>query len=397
MNRLGIFVISLSALMATSCNLPVTSSGESGSSTGTSTATSTSTTTTTATHSGSSTSTTTAIAGNCPMGNAYADGCAAAVSGSAQHPTLFADYHEAARPPWNVAGVEFAVGVPSSHALRDPTVQANLPSGASVDTVNHLIRVTSNNVTLDSFDFSLHGGYSVYVTGASGTRVTNSYFFGLQPAVHDDANSSNTYVGYNTIDGGGGTASLQCNFGETLPLGPNATVEYNWIKNVGQHFVSSGGGALVYRYNLLEDGGWCPGAHLNFLQWGNAVNATAQVNFNTAIQHVLPAGGEGFQVEGQLYAPGVLGSITNCSVSYNTIISNGTKVAANSGTQAMSYIMHLGNSPNGPANTQGTFTGVANYNYFDSSSAYGPIYPGLVGFTYTGNWDMVHNTPVSGP
>ena len=111
-----------------------------------------------------------------PAGNvinptaALGDGSANAPAGSPQVPTLLNGY--TVRPPWMVAGVDYAVGVPSGTALQNP-LTINTP-GVSADTARHLIRVEGNNITLSGYDFT---GWTVYVTsGSQNTTIQNSYF-----------------------------------------------------------------------------------------------------------------------------------------------------------------------------------------------------------------------------
>ena len=76
--------------------------------------------------------------GRCLMGSAYPDGCPGAPTGTPstapgagqglyQNPGFFTYARQsgqaayAVRPPWNVAGVDYAVGIPSSVTLLDPT------------------------------------------------------------------------------------------------------------------------------------------------------------------------------------------------------------------------------------------------------------------------------------
>ena len=102
----------------------------------------------------------------------YADGSASASSGTPELPNLFSGY--SVRPPWEVAGVDYHVGVPSNQTLLQPTA-ANLPAGTTLD--GQLILVTANNVTINGFDFSGNGGYGIYIeAGVTGTRITNNLF-----------------------------------------------------------------------------------------------------------------------------------------------------------------------------------------------------------------------------
>ena len=85
----------------------------------------------------------------------FNDGSAGAPAGAPQLPSLLSGY--AARPPWQVAGVDYAVGVPSGMTLKDPAT-INM-AGVSVNAASHLIVMSGNNVTLSGYDFSLEGGW----------------------------------------------------------------------------------------------------------------------------------------------------------------------------------------------------------------------------------------------
>ena len=54
---------------------------------------------------------------SCPRGTSYQDGCPGAPSGTIQYPNLLNSY--AVRPPWNVAGVDYYVGMPAGQNLID--------------------------------------------------------------------------------------------------------------------------------------------------------------------------------------------------------------------------------------------------------------------------------------
>jgi hypothetical protein len=295
----------------------------------------------------------------------------ASSSGTPQLPNLFSGY--AVRPPWQVAGVDYAVGLPAGTTLRDPSAPGALPAGVWIS--GNTINVTGNNVTLSGFDFSLHGGYGISVQG-SGTTITDNNFLGTSQSgflVHTAAGASNTTISYNTMNGGGATGDLAD--GELIyAAGQGLTVENNWIYNAPQHFVSVlNGGALTYSYNLLENGGWATGAHLNYLQWGGGNSTSPDIEYNTMVQDVTLAGGEGFQ----LYDNGS-GTISNATLAHNTMITQ------QGSSLAETYIIHAGSPSSSSA-----FTGTINNNYFDTSGAYGAFYGGLQGFTYSGNINLV--------
>src|SRR5215471_9473988 len=105
------------------------------------------------------------------MSTQYKDGSATAPAGTPQLPTVLSGYQ--VRPPWQVAGVDYAVGIPTGTVLKDPGT-INMP-GVSVNTSTHIVTVTGNNVTLSGYDFSLNGGWGVYITG-TGATIQDSYF-----------------------------------------------------------------------------------------------------------------------------------------------------------------------------------------------------------------------------
>ena len=110
-----------------------------------------------------------------PVPSGYNDGSAKAPVGNPQLPNLLSGY--SVRPAWQVAGVDYAVGVPTNMTLKDPTVAANLPAGVSINSTNHVIDITANNVTLNGYDFSLHGGWGINIDpGVTGTTIENCNF-----------------------------------------------------------------------------------------------------------------------------------------------------------------------------------------------------------------------------
>jgi hypothetical protein len=317
---------------------------------------------------------TSSIASTCPRGTAYPDGCSSAPAGTPQHPNLFASYRT--RPPWNVAGVDYYVGVPPGTVSKDPSMSGSLPAGVSIN--GHTVIVNANNVTLSGYDFSLHGGYGIYIEGGiSGTQIIDSNFLGTSQSgmlVNIGSGASNTYIAYNTMNGGGASGDIVD--GELIyNQGQGVTIEYNWIYNAPQHYLSVlQGGALTYSNNLLENGGWAPGAHLNYLQWGSGGASNPLIAYNTMVQGGTPASGEGFQ----MYNNGT-GSISNGNIANNTLITT-----PSGGTIAESYMIHAGSNSQYPSPA----TGRIHDNYIDASGAYGPFYPGLSGFTYSNNMSL---------
>ena len=95
--------------------------------------------------------------------SAHAQTCPPPPSPSAQHPTLLAGY--AKRPPWQVAGVDFAVGVPSTATLTDWRSLSGPGITVNTTAVPPYVRVDSRtNVVIACVDFSLYGGAYLFLS-----------------------------------------------------------------------------------------------------------------------------------------------------------------------------------------------------------------------------------------
>jgi Bacterial Ig domain/Bacterial Ig-like domain len=299
-----------------------------------------------------------------------------ATSGAAQRPDLLREYSK--RSPCKVAGVDYGVGAPST-AVKDPaTIQM---AGVSVNTSSRTITITGNNVTLDGYDFSLHGGYQIAVSG-SNTTITNSNFaIGTNPGsylISGSASASNLTVTHNTFDGS--AIGNELSFIRYSGAGA-VNLEYNWFKNFPGHIVEftqangSPSFSVDYKYNLIEQGSLHPGYHLNFLQFGGGTASSVDVEFNTTYQTPQVSGGEGFQ----FYSNTQGGVIQNATMAYNTMIAKGGATGS-----AMSYMVHA-NSYNDNSSAQ---HGSVHDNFFDLQAAWGAFYSAPNGWSFANNVDM---------
>ena len=99
------------------------------------------------------------------------DGSANAPAGTPQLPTLFSG--ETVRPTWMVAGVDYAVGIPTGTVLKDwqslsgPGISNKRQYGPHRQ---HQRRAYQQR------DFSLHGGAILYINNSNDTVVTNCNF-----------------------------------------------------------------------------------------------------------------------------------------------------------------------------------------------------------------------------
>lgn len=272
------------------------------------------------------------------------DGCSGAPAGTAQRPTLFSGY--ATRPSWKVAGVDYYVGVPQNITLKDPSTAA-VPAGVSRNAANRTFTVTGNNVIIDGYDFSLGGGWQVYVTTGNDPIIRNNNFKigtnGQDPivllgAANDPSFGRGGSIINNTIDGNNTPAAF--NGLVFLSRGGTGVVQYNWIKNSVSDFINLGADTLAsgkvttfdIRYNLLDQGGTRTdlGYHADWQQtFANNHYNSITWNYNTVVQTItFPGGGgtQGTDFQGNCNAP--LARFDGGTVSNNSVVLTSTPLGA---------------------------------------------------------------------
>jgi hypothetical protein len=316
----------------------------------------------------------------------YSDGSANAPAGSTQLPTLLDGY--AVRPPWAVAGVDYAVGVPAGMTLLDPATISM--AGVEVDLVAHLVTVTGNNVTLNGYDFGPGGGWGISVEGnATNTIIENCNFLAgstqLVP-INGGKGIGDLTVLNNTIDGGGGLADTV--FALISYAGSGTFVaQYNSLLNSPEDaidFTGSHTGSMttIVEYNLFQVLGTSPGNHSDSVQYSGVDANNAVVAFNTIYQ-TIPSGLEGIQLSAQ----GVGSTLINSSINNNVLIARGPDLTM---SYSIAVLQEPGNTIDGV---------IVGNNYIDSSDAFGPIFFPIGGtnLTYTGNVDMPSGTAIPAP
>ena len=319
------------------------------------------------------------------------DGSANAPAGVPELPNLFAG--EAVRPPWMVAGVDYAVGIPAGTVLTD---WQNL-KGPGISIVGNIVRIdNTNDVQINNVDFSLHGGAMLYINNSNNTVVTDCNF---QATTSSDViqlagSSTGLTVKYSVIDGDGGAFDGSGLIGAT----GNVVIQYNSLKNFPERALETGGNATIdLRYNLIENGAMYPGAHLNFLQFVGAGTVSSLVEFNTTYQQVQVASGEGFQF--YIWDPsGAQGTQVSPTFAYNTMIASptqGRSYVPGGNNMAMSYLLHGTSGAQFPTAITGTAS--IHDNYFDASGAYGVFYPNTFnGWSLYNNYNMATGTLLPG-
>lgn len=328
------------------------------------------------------------------------DGRLNAPSGAPQYPALLNGYPTAtppnarvrwpssgAQPPWMVAGVDYAVGIPSGTVLTD--WQAISQAGVSVNTTTGAITISGTSVTLDSIDFTLHGGSFISnSTNNSSLTITNSKFGALPAAqsynIHIQTTNANLTITNCIFNGGNGASAAYIGFEASGAV----VLEYNYFENGDSHVIEQVSGVmnLTYKYNLIQNMAQVAGAHDNWLQWGTiGVGSTADVEFNSGYTNFLNTGvgaGEGFQFYAN--SSGTLGAST---LAYNTMIA-----VQYLGAATMSSIVHGGAASPGSNNS----------NYFDCSGCIGALpsgayYTGSMasGWTSSSNIDMLTGNTIT--
>jgi hypothetical protein len=258
-------------------------------------------------------------------------------TGSPQHPNLLnpssasngLGYNLATRPPWQVAGVDYYVGIdraayPSNADLKDPSVQANLPVGATVSGAT--VRLSgSSNTTLEGFDFSLHGGMQVNMDDYAHTLTVSNCNFAvgsnlLRPIEARRPPPGRLVLTRCIIDGGGaqGGVGFTDSVGE-LVYQVLFDATYVWMKNaMADGFrPDSCTGSVSIKYCLFENAAFNTRAHADWLQlfsepggchWDDCV-----LSFNTCLQ--TNAGRNNLNAFLRLNM-----QVNNPTISYNTCV-----------------------------------------------------------------------------
>jgi hypothetical protein len=242
------------------------------------------------------------------------DGRLNAPSGSAQYPNLLNGY--AARPPWRVAGVDYAVGVDQNITLLDGSNAANLPAGCDIGPVWR-VNVNVANVTLENLDF-LTSGMLIYLWGAaSNTTIRNCKAVAVVNPVSGSV--SNTLISKCLFDMSGVNdinALILWNESTT-----NFTMEYVHLKNASSDIVNwTSITDMQFRYCLFDTAGLQIGTHGDYTQiLGSVAGSTGwSIRFCTTTQQSAGVGTQGLMCE-----PNAGATITAGEVAYNTFKSGG--------------------------------------------------------------------------
>jgi len=313
------------------------------------------------------------------MTSLYDDGYANAPAGTPLLPTLLSGY--AAIPPWEVAGVNYAVGVPAGTTLLDPATISM--AGVSVNAANHTVTVTGNNVTLNDYDFGLAGGWGIYIEPrAANTVIENSHFLvgaNNNVPINAAAGAGNLGVQNNTFDGGGGQNNVVWALINYNGSG-KFIAQYNVFLNAPADAIDFNQGTMttIVKCNVFDNLGTTSGSHPDPVQYVG-VQATNSIEAFNTIYQPNPSGMQGVQLEAQNGS-----TLTNTTIENNTIVAKGPSLK-------MSYSIAVGQNPGNRINGV-----LVENNYIDYSGAYGAFYPPSgSNLTFTGNVNMVSGRPIA--
>ncbi|MGI0083678.1 MAG: hypothetical protein ACREBQ_01205 [Nitrososphaerales archaeon] len=318
-----------------------------------------------------------------------------AAAAAGQYPTLLNGY--VLRPAFQVAGVDYAVGVPAGTVLTDWQALSGPGITVRADVSPPYVRVDdTSNVVISGVDFSLHGGAYLYFVNCPNLTVVNSNFGGVNmlstPAsvIQGDAASSNLTITHCSIDGAGDLLGPGTGPGESGLInhqgGGTTTLTYNWLKNGTQHVLESNQQTaiksnIVYKNNLVEQFGFDLGSHVNYLEYAYGDMDSVDVEYNTFYNTPHGAnGGEALQWYGQG------GYIHQCTWAFNVMIATGGAPGT-----ANSVMMHGGDPSTGNI-------GSGHDNYIDLTAAYFMYYPNVMtGWKLWNIFDMTTGALIPNP
>jgi hypothetical protein len=296
---------------------------------------------------------------NCPQGTSYVsagDGCANAQPASnVQHQNFFTGYipgtNYVTRPPWNVAGVDYAVGYDGA-ALKDPTVAGNRPACMTVyNSSTFQINGDAQPCVIDHFDFTLHGGTCVLVTGATGQTVTFTNNNWGAPSTSGctlstlyiyEAPGSQTNITFkfNTV-----TDNYGCNCPNIIYINTqkpvNVVIEYNAFYELSARVINANNGSTSFMYNMVDGiGENTAGIHGEVDEYGGTGTETVTHLFNTYYLHPNDADtGIIYITTGTATAGGTI----SVNAQYNTLIARQRTSDGHNPTVAPVWLQTNGN------------------------------------------------------
>lgn len=279
---------------------------------------------------------------NMALPTQYADGLSGAPQGTPQYAGMLNSYGTANRPPWNVAGVDYAVGVMPGITMLDPTVQANLPTNATADAANKVVNITGPcNFGSPTQGFQFPTDWYIHITSAASGNVliqNCSITMDTQASygIASDANLTSLTILNCEVNGSSYASVASPTQAGGIATNGNGSIKihYCWVHNlpVDALDISNGANSFDIQYNALYAFGYTPGTnggHPDSLQLVAGNISSGVFAFNLCVQ---PTGAVVDQnpildIEAQLG-----GIVSSVEYANNTIIAQGTTGGASGST-----------------------------------------------------------------
>lgn len=317
------------------------------------------------------------------------DGRANAPAGTAQFPTLLNGYPTGSppnarvrwptltgtQPQWMVAGVDYAVGVPSGTTLLDPaTITTNSGQPIFATPASGTITIQGANAVLDSYDCGLTtatGGKSWnVVVKATNVTIQNCHFLD---------NSNNTFNAF--ISASGTATGLTVQYCELDGNRTNLSTSRQSTGSTQGTLISYDQSGFLCQYNYLHSANNdVIDSFFNLLVRWNLISDISNASQDSDGTQMDPVGStaSGPQaVFNTYYQPGTNTNLVNSGIKFdaqntvgctinNSVISNNTIIFA-SGT-AVNFYSGVNTNPSNGMATNATIQ----ENYFDPSASSGP-------------------------
>jgi hypothetical protein len=233
------------------------------------------------------------------MTTPYPDGLIGAPVGSAQYPAALNAFGGVTgrvkgliggkqyQPPWNVAGVDYYVGVDSSAVLVDPAITTNLPAGCVYS--GRTVFINTDGVVLQNLDCTLHSGICIKVNANNVTiqncRIRHSAQQ-PQPSISCTTGKTGLQISMCEVDDGGFQDALGRGLMLDLPVA-GVVLRYNWFRNAAVDFIEADGNGTSCRYCLFDTDGIVNQSAADLLKTtaaGATDNIDIQFNFVHRVQ-----------------------------------------------------------------------------------------------------------------
>ena len=243
-------------------------------------------------------------------------------------------------PPWNLAGVDYPVGYPTTARLKDPALD-RLPRGCAYNATGSskagsiVVCDGEANTVLDGWDFSLHNCTVLDVKSRStgAIKIKNSRFVnGPNCSVLNGAlvlveypTAADFVFAHNLVDGLAQTYPTSLMAMVAPFVRGNVTIEHNaFLHSPARPVLSNSAGSFFIAYNYWEGFVYKPtDGHgeivINYLG-ASAVQPSVVYSFNTVLEpnDVSPMGGTA-----AIYlTSGKFGTIEKAQADHNTTVIN---------------------------------------------------------------------------